>query len=76
MNVRSPGKGKGLLVAVETTVNLLRVKWMWPTVLLNQHAKGLLLIRVTRASISNTLHVELVEGHHQADTENYYQQQE
>lgn len=55
MNVRSPGKGKGLLVAVETTVNLLRLQWMWATVLLNQHAKGLLLIRVTHVSI------ELVE---------------
>jgi len=42
MNVRSPGKGKGLLVAVETTVNLQRVQWMWATVLLNQQAKGLL----------------------------------
>lgn len=44
MNVRSPGKGKGLLVAVETTVNLPRVQWMWATVLLNQQAEGLLFI--------------------------------
>lgn len=44
MNVRSPGKGKGLLVAVETTVNLPRVQWMWATVLLNQQAEGLLCI--------------------------------